>query len=105
MSRRSTSNNSYEPVVHKCTGTGTCTCTCTWEYDPRAGPWSQEVDMSVADCSLDTWQVFGTPEHPKLCVYVGDPDSWDLYILQPRGEADGPDNAPLQRPHGRCSWP
>lgn len=26
----------------------------------------------------------GPPEHPKLFVYVGDPDSSDLYILQRR---------------------
>ncbi|MFF1839931.1 hypothetical protein ACFVXE_38145 [Streptomyces sp. NPDC058231] len=72
-------DDSSEPVVHKCTGTG------TWQYDPGAGPWYQEVDVSVDDCSMDTWQVFGSLEHPKLFVYVGDPDSWDLYILQPRG--------------------
>ncbi|MFC9249027.1 hypothetical protein ACFT7S_34860 [Streptomyces sp. NPDC057136] len=72
-------DDSFEPVVHKCTGTG------TWEYDPGAGPWSQEVDVSVDNCSMDTWEVFGTPEHPKLFVYIGDPDSWDLYILQRRG--------------------
>jgi hypothetical protein len=69
-------DDSFEPVVHKCTGTG------TWAYDPGAGPWSQEVDVSVNECSMDTWEVFGTPEHPKLFVYVGDPDTWDLYILQ-----------------------
>ncbi|MFE9859038.1 hypothetical protein [Streptomyces sp. NPDC005780] len=72
-------DDSFEPVVHKCTGTG------TWEYDPGGGPWSQKVNASIDDCSMDTWEVFGTPEHPKLFVYVGDPDSWDLYILQRRG--------------------
>ncbi|MEV8104195.1 hypothetical protein [Streptomyces sp. NPDC088135] len=69
----------FDSAVHKCTGTG------TWRYGQGAGPWSQEVDVSIDDCSMDTWHVFGTPEHPKLFVYVGDPDSWDLYILQPRG--------------------
>jgi hypothetical protein len=72
-------DDSFDPVVHACTGTG------TWEYDPGDGPWSQKVDVSVGDCSMDTWEVFGTPEHPKLFVYIGDPDSWDLYILQRRG--------------------
>ncbi|MER5618278.1 hypothetical protein [Streptomyces sp. NPDC002215] len=71
-------DNSFEPVVHECTGTG------TWEYDPGTGPWSQEVDVSLNDCPMDTWEVFGSPEHPKLFVYIGDPDSWDLYILQRR---------------------
>ncbi|MEE1743175.1 hypothetical protein [Streptomyces sp. JV184] len=69
----------FDSAVHKCTGTG------TWRYGQGAGPWSQEVDVSIDDCSMDTWHVFGTPEHPKLFVHVGDPDSWDLYILQPRG--------------------
>ncbi|MFE7111440.1 hypothetical protein ACFU98_27755 [Streptomyces sp. NPDC057575] len=69
----------FDSEVHKCTGTG------TWGYDPGAGPWPQEVDVSVDDCSMDTWHVFGTPGHPKLFVYIGDPDSWNLYILQPRG--------------------
>lgn len=73
-------DDSFEPVVHKCTGTG------TWEYDPGAGPWSQEVDVSVDGCPMDTWEVFGTSEHPKLFVYIGDPDSWDLYILQRRDQ-------------------
>ncbi|WP_328886774.1 hypothetical protein [Streptomyces sp. NBC_00316] len=71
-------DDSFDTVVQKCSGAG------TWEYDPGAGPWSQEVDLSVDDCSMDTWSVFGTPEHPKLFVCVGDPDSWDLYILQRR---------------------
>lgn len=69
---------SAEPEVRTCTAAG------TWEYDPGAGPWSQEVDVSVAGCSLDTWKVFGTPEHPKLFVFIGDPDSWDLYVLRRR---------------------
>ncbi|MFE6497550.1 hypothetical protein [Streptomyces sp. NPDC057748] len=49
-------DDSFELVVHKCSGTG------TWEYDPGAGPWPQKVDVSVDDCSMDTWEVFGTPE-------------------------------------------
>ncbi|MEV7405892.1 hypothetical protein AB0N93_36715 [Streptomyces sp. NPDC091267] len=69
----------FDSAVPECTGVG------TWEYDPGVVPWSQEVDVSVKDCSMDTWQVLGTPEHPKLFVYKGDHDSWDLYILQPRG--------------------
>ncbi|MFB6990703.1 MULTISPECIES: hypothetical protein [unclassified Streptomyces] len=71
-------DDSFEPVVHECTGTG------TWLYDPGSGPWSQEVDVSLDDCTMDTWEVFGSPEHPKLFVYIGDPDSRDLYILQRR---------------------
>ncbi|MEV7682116.1 hypothetical protein AB0O64_26735 [Streptomyces sp. NPDC088341] len=71
--------DSFEPVIHTCTGTG------TWEYDPGAGPWSQEVAVSVDDCPMNAWEVFGTPDHPKLFVYIGDPDSGDIYILQRRG--------------------
>ncbi|MEU2930659.1 hypothetical protein ABZ636_37400 [Streptomyces sp. NPDC007251] len=73
------SDDVLEPVVHRCTGTG------TWEYTRGTGPWSQEVDVSVDDCPMDTWEVFGTREHPKLYVYIGDPDNWNLYILQRRG--------------------
>ncbi|MFH8619983.1 transposase [Streptomyces sp. NPDC017979] len=74
-------DESFEPVMHQCTGIG------TWEYDPGAGPWSQEVVVSVDDCPTDTWEVLGTPEHPKLFVFVGDPDNRDLYILQRRDHA------------------
>ncbi|MFF2520704.1 hypothetical protein [Streptomyces liangshanensis] len=65
-----------ETVTRRCTGTG------TWSFDPGDGPWAQEIPVSVANCSMDNWAVFGTPEHPKLFVFIGDPDSWDLYILQ-----------------------
>ncbi|WP_073500136.1 hypothetical protein [Streptomyces phaeoluteigriseus] len=74
-------DDSFETVMHECTGTG------TWEYDPGAGPWSQEVIISVDDCRMDTWEVLGTSEHPKLFVYIGDPDSWDLYTLQRHHQA------------------
>ncbi|MEU4152882.1 hypothetical protein [Streptomyces sp. NPDC026659] len=37
---------------------------------------------------MDAWEVFGTIEHPKLFVRIGDPDSWDLYILQRRERAE-----------------
>ncbi|MEU9591658.1 hypothetical protein AB0D84_18355 [Streptomyces sp. NPDC048193] len=73
-------DDSFETVVHTCTGTG------TWKYDPGTGPWSQEVAVSVDDCPLDTWEVFGSSEHPKLFVYIGDPDSWDLYVLERAGD-------------------
>jgi hypothetical protein len=62
----------------KCTGTG------TWAYRPGTGVWSQEVSVSVAGCGMDTWQVLGTAEHPKLYVFVGDPDEEDLYVLRLR---------------------
>ncbi|MFJ2089162.1 hypothetical protein ACIOEW_07805 [Streptomyces sp. NPDC087901] len=71
--------DSLEPVVHRCTGIG------SWEYVPGvAGPRSQTVVVSIPECPMDPWEVLGTPGHPKLYVYVGDPDSWDLYILQRR---------------------
>ncbi|MEU9704074.1 hypothetical protein [Streptomyces sp. NPDC047981] len=62
-----------------CAGAG------TWVHDPGDGAWSQNVEVSVDACkgSLGPWEVFGTPEHPKLYVLVGDPDAWDLYILEP----------------------
>ncbi|MFJ2645869.1 hypothetical protein ACIO1C_03920 [Streptomyces sp. NPDC087420] len=70
-----------DPVMRECTSTG------TWEYDPGNGPWAQEVAVSADNCPTVTWEIFGTPEHPKLFVHIGDPDSWDLYILQRRDHA------------------
>ncbi len=71
----------FEPVAQECTGTG------TWAYDAGAGPWSQEVDVSISDCPMSPWAVLGSLDRPKLYVFVGDPDSGDLYILQRRGKA------------------
>ncbi|GGY08291.1 hypothetical protein [Streptomyces tanashiensis] len=68
----------FEPQAHPCTGTG------TWTYDPVDGPYSQQVDVSVEACpvAMDSWSVYGTREHPKLYVFIGDPDSWELYTLR-----------------------
>ncbi|MFF5711539.1 hypothetical protein [Streptomyces sp. NPDC012756] len=70
--------DSFEPDTHECTGTG------TWAYDPADGPYSQQVDVSIGSCpvAMDSWSVYGTREHPKLYVFIGDPDSWDLYTLR-----------------------
>ncbi|MFC9398145.1 hypothetical protein ACFTWS_34065 [Streptomyces sp. NPDC057027] len=70
--------DSFEPDTHECTGTG------TWAYDPGDGPYSQQVDVSIESCpvAMDSWSVYGTREHPKLYVFIGDPDSWDLYTLR-----------------------
>lgn len=71
-------DDSSEPAVNRCTGTG------TWEYVPGDGPRAQEVNVTVDACSMDVWHVLGTPEHPKLYVFIGDPDAADLYILERR---------------------
>ncbi|MGW9498624.1 hypothetical protein ACWG5P_30350 [Streptomyces prasinus] len=35
---------------------------------------------------MDTaWYVLGTAERPKLYAYLGDPDSWDPYVLIKQG--------------------
>ncbi|WP_418957628.1 hypothetical protein [Streptomyces tritici] len=68
----------WDEAKQECTGTG------TWSYEPGGTPWDQEVDVTVPGCDLETWEFFGTEEHPKLFVYVGDPDSWDLYLLERR---------------------
>ncbi|MYV51344.1 hypothetical protein [Streptomyces sp. SID3212] len=78
-----------EPVTHACTSTG------SWEYDPGDGPWAQEVAVSADNCLTVTWEISGTPDHPKLFVRVGDPDNWDLYLLQRRDQAV---SAPLSAP-------
>nr|WSW66256.1 hypothetical protein OG461_08695 [Streptomyces sp. NBC_00995] len=69
-------DDSFEPVRHPCTGTG------TWEYDPGTGPQTQTVTVSIDQCPMDVWSVLGTPEHPKLYVFIGDPDSADLYTVR-----------------------
>ncbi|MFE6102668.1 hypothetical protein ACFVQ4_22195 [Streptomyces laurentii] len=71
-------DGSFEPRVHPCTGTG------SWTYDPGDGAYAQEVDVTVDSCpvDMDDWSVYGTREHPKLYVFIGDPDSWDLYTLR-----------------------
>ncbi|MEV7567499.1 hypothetical protein [Streptomyces tanashiensis] len=70
--------DSFKPQNHPCTGTG------TWTYDPADGPYSQQVDVSVDACpvAMESWSVYGTREHPKLYVFIGDPDSWELYTLR-----------------------
>ncbi|WP_103890924.1 hypothetical protein [Actinacidiphila yanglinensis] len=65
-------------AIHRCTGTG------TWVYGSGTDAWSQEVSVSVAGCDTQTWRVLGTTEHPKLYVFIGDPDSEDLYVLRRR---------------------
>ncbi|MET9483539.1 hypothetical protein [Streptomyces sp. NPDC006638] len=85
-----------DPVTHECTGTG------SWEYDPGDGPWAQEVAVSAATCPTVTWEIFGTPDHPKLFVRIGDPDSGDLYLLQrPDQAVSAPLSAPLSVPGAR----
>jgi hypothetical protein len=64
--------------VRSCTGAG------TWAFHPGKGVWSQEVSVSVTGCDVQTWRVLGTSEHPKLYVFIGDPDSDDLYVLRHR---------------------
>ncbi|MGW7307475.1 hypothetical protein ACWGI1_18095 [Streptomyces sp. NPDC054835] len=68
----------FEPQVRACTGDG------TWTYDPAEGPYAQQVDVTIDGCAvgMDSWSVYGSLEHPKLYVYIGDPDSWDLYTLR-----------------------
>ncbi|MCX4514314.1 hypothetical protein OHA27_29145 [Streptomyces sp. NBC_01619] len=68
-------DDDFNDVVRDCTGAG------TWEYDAGENPWTQEVTVSLDSCGIEGWSVGGTPEHPTLYVYIGDPDSWDLYKL------------------------
>ncbi|MFF9242632.1 hypothetical protein ACF1AL_27725 [Streptomyces sp. NPDC014801] len=66
-------------VTRECAGTG------TWEYDPGSGPWTQQVRVTVDDCPMAAWSVFGTRDHPKLFVFIGDPDGGDLYVMRRGG--------------------
>ncbi|MCQ1577354.1 hypothetical protein [Streptomyces parvus] len=65
----------------RCSGQG------TWTYEPGGGTWSQEVNLTIDSCGFDVWNVGGTATRPTLYQYIGDPDSWDLYVLR-RTDAD-----------------
>ncbi|MFE1345854.1 hypothetical protein [Streptomyces sp. NPDC058757] len=65
-----------DPVVRRCGGTG------TWRYDPGDGPWAQRISVAVEGCEPVRWSVYGSPEHPKIFVHVGDPDVGDVYVLR-----------------------
>ncbi|MGW3212159.1 hypothetical protein ACWDBC_07880 [Streptomyces parvus] len=60
----------------RCSGQG------TWTYEPGGGTWSQKVDLTIDSCGFDVWNVGGTASRPTLYQYIGDPDSWDLYVLR-----------------------
>ncbi|MFD8015194.1 hypothetical protein [Streptomyces sp. NPDC058955] len=68
-----------ETVTGRCSGTG------TWTYAPGDGPWAQEVVVAVEGCELSPWRVYGTPDHPKLFVHVGDPDAGEIHVLRRGG--------------------
>ncbi|MER7728094.1 hypothetical protein [Streptomyces sp. NPDC096323] len=52
---------------------------------PLPRPWSPEGCYCWTVGGSRTWEVYGSSEHPKLFVFIGDPDSWDLYALRRRG--------------------
>ncbi|MGW4835542.1 hypothetical protein [Streptomyces globisporus] len=72
----STDSDGPEGEDTRCSGQG------TWTYEPGGGTWSQEVDITVGSCGSDVWYVGGTEGRPTLYQYIGDPDSWDLYVLR-----------------------
>ncbi|MFF2779161.1 hypothetical protein ACFVU3_30235 [Streptomyces sp. NPDC058052] len=37
--------------------------------------------VEVDGCGLEPWRAYGTPEHPKLFVPVGDPDEGRIHVL------------------------
>ncbi|MFF8832465.1 hypothetical protein [Streptomyces sp. NPDC015131] len=69
-----TFDDDFDDVVEECTGSG------TWSYDAGESEWSQTVAVSAGGCS-EKWEVGGTPDRVTLYVFVGDPDSGDLYEL------------------------
>ncbi|MEU8539523.1 hypothetical protein AB0C52_05895 [Streptomyces sp. NPDC048717] len=78
-----THEGDYSEEEKDCTGTG------RWSFSPGRGPWDQTMETSLDTCfGFGTWGVMGTAERPKLFVYIGDPDSWDLYAVE-RGAPAG----------------
>ncbi|GAA0613340.1 hypothetical protein GCM10010394_49120 [Streptomyces crystallinus] len=68
----------FNTTVKPCTGKG------TWTFDEGENSWTQEVHVTLPDCSWPAWNIGGTQEQPTLYQYIGDPDSWDLYTLKKR---------------------
>ncbi|MER8236168.1 hypothetical protein [Streptomyces sp. NPDC094049] len=68
--------DSFGPRVRECSGTG------TWTHDPAHGPLSQQVLVTFDSCPMDSWNVYGTLRHPKLYLFIGDPDSGEIYTLR-----------------------
>ncbi|MEX0173433.1 hypothetical protein [Streptomyces sp. LMG1-1-1.1] len=64
------------PRIRECSGVG------TWAFDPIGDPHTVTVSIDSCPADMDSWSVYGTREHPKLYVFVGDPDSWELYTLR-----------------------
>ncbi|MEU8760102.1 hypothetical protein [Streptomyces sp. NPDC048659] len=70
--------HSTQPLAKECTGAG------TWTYTPADSPTSQRVDVTIDACPglMDSWNTYGSAAHPKLYVFMGDPDTWDIYTLR-----------------------
>ncbi|MFF9344700.1 MULTISPECIES: hypothetical protein [unclassified Streptomyces] len=60
----------------------TCSGSGTWSYQRGDSPWSQGISVTVDGCAMEPWSVYGSPEHPKIFVYAGDPDGGDPYVLR-----------------------
>ncbi|PVC99095.1 hypothetical protein [Streptomyces sp. CS014] len=75
----STDPDGPEGADSRCSGQG------TWTYEPGGNRRAQEVDMSIEWCGFAPWNVGGTDSRPTLYQYIGDPDSWDLYVLRRAG--------------------
>ncbi|MFD4377703.1 hypothetical protein [Streptomyces sp. NPDC058486] len=69
----------FAPVARGCSGTG------TWTYHPGDDARSQGISVAVDGCEQEWWSVYGSPEHPKIFVSIGDPDAWNLYVLRKGG--------------------
>lgn len=67
---------SKKPVL--CSGSG------TWSIDPGQSRWDAELRIDIDNCDFYGWSSLGTPAHPKLYYYIGDPDSGGLYTLTKR---------------------
>ncbi|MER5886758.1 hypothetical protein ABT160_23280 [Streptomyces sp. NPDC001941] len=71
--------DSPEPATGECQGAG------TWEFTPDTPGLFRKVTVTITGCDLDSWKIYGSYEHPKMFVYVGDPDLGATYVLHRTG--------------------
>ncbi|MEU3446400.1 hypothetical protein AB0H29_04085 [Streptomyces thermolilacinus] len=75
---------------------GTATATGLSHYEDEVpvecdgtGNWRAtggSLEVTIPACGHVEWDALGTPEEPRLVVFIGDPDAWNLYELRRAGD-------------------